>query len=261
MKKLLLSSSLLLVSGLMAFGQSTATNFTATDCASTSHTLFTELDAGKVIVLTWVMPCGACITGASNSASAVQSFASSNPGQVKFYLVDDAGNTSCSTLSSWASTNSITTDAKFGNSGNVIKMSDYGTSGMPKIVVLGGSSHTVYYNVNGSGSVSAISSAITTALNAMTGIAESAASVSSINVFPNPASVSSSVSYSLETASAVNVELYNMVGVKVKTIFSGNQNAGEQKLAVDCSLINNGIYFVKIIAGRTEKTITLSVAH
>ena len=243
------------------FAQSTATNFTATDCASASHTLFTELNGGNVIVVCWVMPCGACITGASNSASAVQSFASSNPGQVKFYLVDDAGNTSCSTLSSWASTNSITADAKFGNSGNVIKMSDYGTSGMPKIVVLGGSSHTVYYNVNGSGSVSAISSAITTALNSMTGIAEPVSSVSSLNVFPNPASVSSSVSYSLETPSAVSVELYNMVGAKVKTIFSGNQTTGDYEMDIDCAKLQNGIYFVKLSAGKVEKTIMLSVSH
>lgn len=260
MKKILLTAFSALAFSL-GFAQSTATDFNAMDCSSGIHGLFSELNSGKVIVICWVMPCGACITGASNSASAVQSFASSNPGQVKFYLVDDAGNTSCSTLSSWASTNSITADAKFSNSGNTIKMTDYGTSGMPKIVVLGGSSHTVYYNVNGSGSVSAIQSAITTALNSMTGIADPSTSVASVNVFPNPASVSSSVSYSLETSSDVSIELYNMVGAKLKTIFSGNQNAGEHKLAVDCASIDNGIYFVKIIAGRTEKTVTLSVAH
>ena len=55
MKKLLLASSLLLLSGFIAFGQ-TAVNFTGNDCAGTSHTLFTELDAGKVIVVTFVMP-------------------------------------------------------------------------------------------------------------------------------------------------------------------------------------------------------------
>ena len=83
-----------------------ATDFTATDCASTSHNLFTELAAGKVVVITWVMPCGACITGASNASNAV--IAVGNP-NVVFYLVDDAGNTNCSSLNSWASTNSITT--------------------------------------------------------------------------------------------------------------------------------------------------------
>lgn len=56
MKKLLLAFSQLLLSGFMAFGQTTATDFTVNDCGGTSHNLFTELDAGKVIVLCWPMP-------------------------------------------------------------------------------------------------------------------------------------------------------------------------------------------------------------
>ena len=251
---------MLLLSGLMAFSQ-TAVNFNVNDCASANHMLFTELDAGKVIVMTWVMPCGACIAGAGNASSAVQSYATSNPGQVKFYLVDDAGNSSCSTLSSWANTNGITTSAQFSNSGNVIKMTDYGTSGMPKTVVLGGTSHTVYYNVNGSGSVSAIQTAINNAISATTGIADPGSTFSSLNLFPNPASSSTEISFSLQSSSDVKVELFNLVGEKVKSVFAGNQNAGEQKLSIDCTDLNNGIYFVKLIAGRTEKTITLSVSH
>lgn len=260
MKKLLLFCSALLI-GASLPAQTTATDFNAMDCASVIHNLFPELNSNKVIVICWVMPCGACISGAANSASAVQSFASSNPGQVKFYLADDAGNTPCSTLSSWAITNSITADAKFGNSGNVIKMTDYGTSGMPKIVVLGGPSHTVYYNVNGSGSVSAIQSAITTALNAMTGIAEHSNQISSATVFPNPANILSFLSYSLESSSDVTIDIYNMVGQNVKNVFSGTQNTGEQKVDVDCTKLSSGIYFVKIGAGKLERTIMLSVSH
>ena len=246
----------------LAMAQTTATNFTVTDCASAAHTLFTELDAGKVIVMTWVMPCGACIAGAGNASSAAKSYASSNPGVVKFYLVDDAGNSACSTLTSWASTNSITTDAVFSNSGNAINMNSYGSSGMPKIVVLGGSNHTVYYNVNGSGSTSAIQTAINNALAALsTGIANPISNSFAMNIFPNPSNSIASISYSLESSSDVKIELFNLVGEKVKSVFAGNQNAGEQKLNIDCTDLNSGIYFVKRIAGKTEKTITLSVVH
>ena len=61
MKKTLLTA----ISGLftiLGFAQTTATDFTANDCGGTSHTLFTELNAGNVIVITWVMPCSSCIT-------------------------------------------------------------------------------------------------------------------------------------------------------------------------------------------------------
>src|SRR5262245_29254661 len=154
MKKILLTSFAALAAN-FSFALF-ATDFTATDCNSVSHNLFTELAAGKVVVITWVMPCGACIGSASTAATTVQSMGNPN---VVFYLVDDAGNTSCTTLNSWASTNSITYTASFSNTGNLIKMTDYGTSGMPKTVVIG-PSHYVSYNVNGTISQGALTTAI-----------------------------------------------------------------------------------------------------
>src|ERR1035437_81122 len=108
----------------------TAVNFSCKDCSNNSHDLFNELKAGKVVVITWVMPCGQCIGVASTVASTVSGL--SNP-NVVFYLVDDYANTTCSTLNGWASTNSITTNANFSNA--AIKMSDYGTDAMQKTVV------------------------------------------------------------------------------------------------------------------------------
>lgn len=260
MKKILFTvfASLSLTIG---FSQTTATNFTATDCASASHTLFTELDAGKVIVICWVMPCGSCISSASTAATTVQGYASSYPGRVKFYIVDDQGNSTCSTLSSWENTNSITPDATFGNAGNTIKMSSYGTSGMPKTVVLGGTSHTVYYNVNGAVTSSALQTAINNALNSGTGIPEQENSLAGLNVFPSPAVNSSSVSYSLSASADIKIELYNILGTNAKTVFSGKQNPGDYKMAVDCAELNNGIYFLKVSTGKLERTVAFSVAH
>lgn len=261
MKKTLLTA----ISGLftiLGFAQTTATDFTANDCGGTSHTLFTELNAGNVIVITWVMPCSSCITGAKNAGTAVNSFASSHPGRVKTYIVDDTGNSTCSDLTSWESSNSITTpNATFANSGNAIKMTDYGATGMPKIVVLGGPSHTVYYNVANAGSSSAIQTAINNALNAMTGVTDISNQISSVASYPNPSSTLTSISYSLETPGDVNIEIYNLIGKNIKTIFSGNENTGDHKISFDSSSLDNGIYLVKIIAGRTEKTIKLSVSH
>ncbi len=259
MKKVLLTA---LIGLALTFGfAQTAVNFTATDCASTSHTLFTELDAGKVVVICWPMPCGACITGAKNCANAVQSFATSNPGQVKFYLVDDAGNTSCSTLSSWASTNSIVADAKFGNAGNTIKMTDYGTSGMPKLVVLGGPSHTVYYNVNGAGSVSAIQSAINNALSAMTGIAEANKNISAVSVFPNPATTNAKINYTLTTSVDVTIEVVNLLGEKVSFVSLGKQSVGKQEYEINLEALSAGSYFIKLNTGETSETVKVTVTR
>src|SRR4051812_39968068 len=102
MKKALLAVSIFLLNGIMAYSQTTATDFTAADCSAVNHSLFTELNAGKVVVLVWVMPCGACVSDAKAGYDAAQSFAISNPGKVLYWMSDDAGNTACSSLSSWA---------------------------------------------------------------------------------------------------------------------------------------------------------------
>ena len=128
---------LILAFGKLEFAQ-TAVDFTAPDCSGTSHNLFTELNAGKIIVLVWVMPCGTCISDAKAGYDAAQSFATSNPGRVIYWLVDDIGNSTCSTVSSWANTNGIVTNniTVFSNSGNKIDEANYGGSAMPHVLVL-----------------------------------------------------------------------------------------------------------------------------
>ena len=106
MKKILSTLSMALMLCSTISNAQTAADFTALDCNGVSHNLYTDLGAGKVIVVTWVMPCGSCIGGAASAYNAVQSFATSNPGKVFNYLVDDAGS-SCSSLASWAMANGI----------------------------------------------------------------------------------------------------------------------------------------------------------
>src|SRR5207249_4420212 len=98
MKKSLLTLLSAIFIGVNVFAQ-TAPDFTALDCNGVSHNLYTELNSGKVIVLNWVMPCSACVGPSLTAYNVVKSYASSN---VLHYLIDDAGNTSCTSLSSWA---------------------------------------------------------------------------------------------------------------------------------------------------------------
>ena len=101
MKKILLINALFYFSVGVVFAQTTATDFTTDDCNGMSHQLFTDLDAGNVIVIGWVMPCGPCATYTLPAYDAVQSFAISHPGRVHFYMADDYANSTCSYLSGW----------------------------------------------------------------------------------------------------------------------------------------------------------------
>ena len=129
------------------FGQTTATNWTANDCDGVSHTLFNTLDSGKIVVLTWIMPCGMCDAGAKQAYDAAQSFATSHPGKVAYYLIDDFGNTSCAQIATFATSNNIgpANLTMFDNTGIPIDEDDYGGSGMPHVAVIG-PDHQIYFN-------------------------------------------------------------------------------------------------------------------
>ena len=107
MKTVLLFVTSIFISLNLQVVAQTATNFTEEDCNSNSHTLFDELDEGKIIVIAWVMPCGSCSYFGSHAYDAVQTFTETHPGKVEFYLTDDYANTSCSNISSWGNANNI----------------------------------------------------------------------------------------------------------------------------------------------------------
>ncbi len=258
MKKLILSSAFLLLV-CITFGQTTATNFVSNDCNGTSHNLFSELDAGKIIVLAWVMPCTSCITDPVSAYTEVQGYATSHPGKVLFYLLDDYGNTSCTSLSAWANTYAMTNSTNF--SDNHISMTDYGTPGMPKIVVLGGSNHQVYFNQNSSSS--GVKAAIDQAIaDNPVGVAENVNTNIAINTFPNPANNVLNVEFTLTQKSVVNMEVINLVGANVMNVTNEPLNKkGTHNAQIDVSALTNGVYFLKITTPEGASMTKFVVSH
>ncbi|MDG1349369.1 MAG: T9SS type A sorting domain-containing protein [Flavobacteriales bacterium] len=253
MKKTLLIIFAILTSLGFAYAQTTATNFTTNDCDGISHTLFDELDDDKVIVISWVMPCTPCATYAGYAADAVQAFATSHPGRVKHYLADDYANSTCSYLSGWASNYNISTDAVF--SDGQLDMSDYGTPGMPKVVVLGKNSHTIYYNKNDNTITQIdVEDAITLALTATVGIDEEATNLQ-LNAYPNPTTGFINIEYTSQ--SPVQFDVINMLGEKVLS-----QNTNNTKNAtVDVSNLTKGIYFLRMIADSKTTNLKFTLSN
>ncbi len=245
MKTFLLSLAIIILSG-VALQAQTATDFTVTNCAGTSQHLFAELEAGKVVVMVWVMPCGACIGPAKTAFNASQSFQTSHPGRVLYYLVDDANNTACATLSSWATTNTISPNSVFKSS--AILMTDYGAAGMPKVVVLGGSAHTVFDDEINSFNQATLTTAITNALAAPSSVEnyEKNNANFQLNLFPNPVYNTAKVYYTLNQADEVCFEVYNILGKKVKTISAGKLTAGKHETQIDLESLSEGVYFVQL---------------
>lgn len=266
MKKIIPFFVALMFSTTFLSAQTTATNFTMPDCNGVNHTLFDELDAGKVIVIDWVMPCITCIPYSKTTYNVVQSYQSSHPNRVFFYMVDDYGqaNSDCAVLNSWGNTNGMPASAsslRFENKDTIINMLDYGSKGMPKIVVLGGTSHTVFYNSNNTVNATALQTAINDALNTGASISEPLNSFASVSIYPNPANATSAISFNLKKSSVVKTEVFNQVGQKVIDMSSGNLPSGENKIQLNTTKLNDGIYFLKISNTDHSSVVKLTVAH
>jgi hypothetical protein len=241
LRKTLAAGAILLA---IAGTSQTATNFTCNDCAGNPHDLFTELDAGKVIVLAWVMPCSSCIGPTVTASNIVQSYASSNPGQVFLYVADDYANTNCTSLNSWCTTNSIT-GTTFSDAS--IDMTDYGSPGMPKIVVLGGgTSHTVFFNQNNTaaGNAVALQNAIDSAL--AVGVNDNEISKTPFNVFPNPATDNVTLEFNSGVAGAMNVMVYNTLGQEVMFTSFTDVAYGTNRKELNLTALLPGCYVIRL---------------
>lgn len=261
MKKIFLSLGILLIFSIAILGQTTATDFTENDCAGTSHHLFAELDAGKVIVMVWVMPCGSCIGPAKTAFNTSQTFQSSNPGRVVYYLVDDANNTSCASLNSWASANAIAPNAVFKSA--LILMSDYGVAGMPKVVVLGGAAHTVFDSEEDVFNSTTLSAGITAALAApnANGINEQLNSNFQLKLFPNPVRNTAKISFTLNEASDLNIQVYNILGEKVKNVSFEKQSIGKHESQISFESLKDGVYFIQLKSRDNSQMLKFSVSR
>jgi hypothetical protein len=263
MKKILRSLfSVLALSAPLTIGaQTTATNFSCNDCAGNNHDLFAELNAGKVIVISWVMPCSACTPPTQTAFGVVQSYAVSNPGQVLLYIADDYANTTCATLNNWAMGNSLGGATTF--SDPAVSMSPYGTPGMPKIIVVGGGyNHTVYFNENNSAAndASAIQAAVDSALADITGM-QTPEGLISVNLFPNPANGSASLTIHATHATGATVKVLNVAGQEVMNAYAGTLAPGANRITFSTEELAEGAYFVQVTDGEKSSVVKMIISR
>ena len=259
MKKYILKSLLVLFVANISFAQTTATDFITDDCSGITHNLFDSLDDGNVIVIAWVMPCGPCATYTLPAYSAVQSFSSSNPGQVRFYLADDFANTTCATLTSWGNTNNMPLNSTFSSSS--ISMSNYGTNGMPKVVVLGGVDHHIYFNENDNKiNFTDVQIAIDSALNSFVSSTTYLESTFSLNIFPNPAQDKLTVNYNLNKNEEIVFEIIDLLGKKIKSLLVSN-SLSENIIDLDISKIPSGNYILQCHTSEGTESLKFSISQ
>lgn len=256
MKKLLYSLLFIVITS-NTFSQTPA-NFISTDCSGSSHDLFAELNSGKVIVMCWVMPCINCVAPSMTTYNVVQSYNTSQPDRVRFYLADDYGDTPCSSLMSWANANHLTNAKIFSDA--TISMTPYQTTGMPLIVVLGGIAHKIFFIGKNTVDIPSLQAAIDSAL-ITTDIDERAANIPQLTVQGNPVHERTILKCELSKTTFTDIHLLNPEGIQIARVFKGQLNAGLNEIPLDFTLYKTGIYFIRYNDGLRGKTIKIDVIH
>jgi len=67
--------------------------------------------------------------------------------------------------------------------------------------------------------------------------------------YPNPFNASTTISYSLSVDSEVSVDIYDILGRKITTLYNGNQTAGDHNVNWTAENVSTGIYFYRLNAG------------
>ena len=221
-----------------------AVDFTAPDCLGNMHHLFAELNAGKVVIISFVDPCSACVAPTLTAFATAQSYSASFPGRIKSYVADDFANTDCATLNTWTASIGISHSTNFSDTN--VSQGDYGPGGMPKIVVFAGTNHTVFFNQNGSIDSTAFYTALGQAL-AATGINE--ISETPIKMDVHYQSITNQVVVNYVSAINLKLELYNMVGTLLKTT---DIKPESNEARIEGFDLKSGIYFVKLSSNNME---------
>lgn len=175
--------SLICAASIGAQAQTTAVDFSADDCDGNSHQLFSELEAGDVVILELVMMgCQPCVTAAQSLTTNVLPNVS-DPTRVKLYSIGFSNSVTCAQMNNWKSTNGFT-HTVFAGMSNLTTY--YGGMGMPTIAIVGGVNHGVYYSELGhsNGDNPAILAAIEAALS---GVGMEETTTTSVVIHPNPA--------------------------------------------------------------------------
>ncbi len=73
--------------------------------------------------------------------------------------------------------------------------------------------------------------------------------------YPNPFNPSTTIKYNLTNESFIKLKVYDTIGNEVKTLYEGNQIAGQHSAMFSGDDLASGLYFIRLTNGNQNKTI------
>ena len=84
------------------------------------------------------------------------------------------------------------------------------------------------------------------------GINNVRSSIDQLSVTPNPTYGQATITLITTLSANINVELYDMTGRKLETIYDGQIETGKKSLTINTDLLSSGIYLVKAFDGKAS---------
>lgn len=251
MKKIYTSILALILTCSHINAQTTAVNFNMSDCNGNMHNLFSELDAGKVVIMEFFMlSCSPCIDAGNALDPMFTRLKATCSNNINYYQFGFTNSYNCSQITNWVTSHNFTSVPI--DSG-AYQVGYYNGMGMPSIAVVAGKSHKVLYLCNANTAsfdvvkdTAVIADSIRTFFNCKpTGIKKPTQNISSISLVPNPASTNLSLSFDSKSEGVLQLSIVNLTGQKIMDFPKENIRTGIWNKTYELPHIPSGFYFIR----------------
>ncbi|MCY7411282.1 MAG: T9SS type A sorting domain-containing protein [Chitinophagales bacterium] len=242
--------------------QTTALDFTMSDCNGEVHNLFSTLDENKVVIMEFFMlNCNSCVTAGDKLKIMYEDLLTEFPDDVLFYHIAYNNSITCASVLDFVSTNeynSVPFDS------GTVQVAYYGGFGMPSIAVVAGSTHEVLFTHVGftTSDTTKISDAIHEFFLANpTGVNNVSPELTTSGIFPNPANDQLNVSFNLKESAALSIQLLSISGQHVSIISNEQVPAGGFHKTINTAGLFPGMYLLKTIVNGVASYNKVCIAH
>jgi thiol-disulfide isomerase/thioredoxin len=257
MKKLntLLAGLLLLINVSMAqTNLTTAVDFTVTTVHGEEIQLFELLDAGKHVIIDFFFTtCPPCIASVPTMNESYEKYGC-NKGDI-YYISMDAGDTNAEVLQYETDYGGLFPAISGTEGGGDAVVNAYGIGAFPTVILIAPNRDILsqdIFPVTHTNLDAAITGAGLTenpdaCEESPVGVDELDNNIAAIhNTFPNPASLSTTVEFSLREASEITVEVFNIMEQNVNTLATQQYAIGKHVVNVPVSDLANGTYNISL---------------